>query len=377
MVKSLFLADSKSGQAAKVDEFAYILLAGVILIAIVMFASTTTVKENPLIVLPTDVFIQVQRGTYAEFNFTLEGNASMVTMEVTGDGKDWINFNKNNFNVAKQTAVKVKVVVPSSVVSGLYYSTIVVSSPGGNKTLEVRISVTDEPIDIVRSIDLGDFSVSYTVGTDVLASKKDVETYNGIFSGTEDVNLVHESMSDEKYEIIKSGFVSLLIEDAKGAGDLIVEFNGKEIFKGGQSIGELVIPLNKTQIQRANSVKIKSGGSGWMFWTTTSYKIKSAKLVVNYQSAPSVEKQFNLESKEVDRFRFGKISFMVDSYTKSNDITIKINDRNIFRGVPYGVVEVVFDNVPLVAGWNVIKFSLDKEAQYDLSNVILTIVYAQ
>jgi len=377
MTKHIVLARSSKGQtAAKVDEFAYILLAGVILIAIVMFASSTAVKENPVIVLPTDVFVPVQRGTAAEFNFTLEGNATMVTLEATGDGKDWINFNKNNFNVVKQTTVKVKVIVPSSVTAGLYYSTIVVSSSGGNKTLEARIDVTNDPIDIAKNVDLGDFSVSYTVGTDVLTSKKDVEAYNGIFGGS-DVNLVHESMSDEKYAIVKSGFVSLLIEDTNGAGDLIVELNSKEIFKGKQSIGELVIPLNKSQIQKANGVKIKSGGPGWMFWTTNSFKIKSAKFAVNYQSTPSVDKQFKLESKEVEKFRFGKISFMVDRYTKSNDLIIKINDRNIFRDVPYGVVEVPFDNVPLNVGWNIIKFTLDKEAEYDLTNVILTIVYAQ
>lgn len=375
MLKNLFL--SKKGQTkTKIDEFAYILLAGVILIAIVMFASSTIQKESPLIVMPSDVFIPVQRGTFTEFNFTLEGNATKVIIEATGDAKDWINFDKNYFNVIKQKTIKAKVVVPSSISAGQYHSIIVVSSSGGNRTLDVMIDVRDEPIDIAKTISLGDFSVSYAIGTDVLTSKRDVEVYQGVFS-SKDVNLVHESMDDGKYAIVNSGFISLLIEDANEAGELIIELNGEEIFKSKQGIGELIIPLNKDQIKKANTVKIKAGGPGFAFWATNSFKIKTAKFAVNYKSTPSVDKEFNLETKEVIKFRFGKVSFRVDEFTKSNDMIIKVNNVRIFRGVPLNPFEIDFENVPLNVGVNTITFFLDREAKYDLSNVILTIVYAQ
>lgn len=359
----------------RMDEFAFVLLAGIILIGVLMISFTTTPEELPPIVTPTDVFVVAQRGGVGKFNFVLEGNSTRVKFEVLGDIKEWANFNKNDFVLSGTEEITVTLVVPKSVVEGLYNGRIVVVTPSNkNKTVEVAVDVTQKAVEVSKTFDLGDFYVSYSEGTDNLASKEDAEVSKSYFS-EHTINLVHGSIDDDRFSIITSGFITLLIEDTNQAGNLIVEFNGKEVFNGKAVMGELNIPIEKSEIKKSNVVSIRAASPGWKFWMSTVYRMKNANFGINYQGGALVDKQFKLTSEETSKFRWGKLSFRVREYEQPNDLIIKINDWKIYRGVPSTWSTIIFgQEVALEEGFNNVSFSLDRDAKYYLVDVYLTMV---
>jgi hypothetical protein len=245
---------------------------------------------------------------------------------------------------------------------------------GGNQTNTTNISEGNfSANDVPKFINLGDFTVSYSLGSDVIAQKKDVEVTNG-WGGTSRVNLVG-IVANDKLLITNSGFIEIIIDDTNSAGNLIVEFNGQEVFNKKVDPGRASIQLTKDQIKDSNVVSIKAGGSGWKFWETTVYKIASAKLGINYQGTSFKTFQFPLTSDEVSNFRFGRLSFRISSSTSPSDMLIAINDQKFFRGVPPSAFIRDFGSeMPLIPGVNNITFSVEKASSYDLADVTLTIV---
>ncbi len=226
-------------EVRRIDEFAFVLLAGVILIFILMVAWTTP-TELPPYVEPTSVSLTAHKGTTKSFDLTINGTLTGVNLTASGEIKDWITFNKNNFDVDGKVKVTVTVKVPSTASLGYHNGRIIVSSTGGEKAVSVAVEVTEAAAKklATRPIVLGDFEVSYTSGTETLDSKESVQVSKGYFSG-HDINLVG-IVSEEKLDIITSGYLQLIVDDTNTAGNLIVFFNGKKVFDKPVGIGEVL-----------------------------------------------------------------------------------------------------------------------------------------
>ena len=368
---------NKGQSLPKIDEFAFVLLAGIVLIVVIMVSFSTIVPEIAPVVNPTSISVQIPKGTTRDLIVSVEGNLSSVDLEASGEIKDWINFNKNSFALFKSTDVTVKIQVPSYIQEKSYSGLITVGSSGGNKTIPVLIDVVAPTLkDLSKAVNLGDFSVSYILGSDVLAQKDDVQVSKGYFSESQ-VTLNHNPLNDEKLSQVTNGFIILVVDDTNSAGNLIVELNGKEVYSKQISPQEIRIDLDKSQIQKFNALTLRATDPGWKFWLNTIYKIKTVKFGINFQGISSKEVSFDLDDKDVANFKFGKISMNSQELTKNFGILlIKINGQTIFRGTPsIPLFSMNFGNeVSLQSGANTISFSMETDGGYKIKDATLFIV---
>jgi hypothetical protein len=371
----------KKGQV-KIDEFAFVLLAGLLLIVIMMIAWSALPQELPPMVIPPSVSLSIAKGSSGSFSFTVNGSSTKITLDPYGEIKDWLNFDKNFFALGGSTDVKVTVVVPNDIVEGMHTGYITVSSSGGNRTVYVNINVLKFSVtDIPHPFYFNDFTVSYTLGSEVIASKEDVEVVKGSFAN-QPVNLANEPLTDEKFSTITSGFIYLVVDDTNSGGNLIVELNGKEMFRRVVGIGEINIPLEKSQINKTNTIIVRAESAGWKFWMNTVYRIKNVKLGINYLGVSTQEKTFSLEATEVNNFKYARVNFRVKNYlTPPQELIIKINSQVVYNEIPSLTIfredfrKDIFGNpLNLNTGSNTLSFSLEKEGFYDLADVNLIVV---
>jgi len=367
----------------KIDEFAYVLIAGLLLIVIMMITWSALPQELPPMVTPPSVSLPVSRGSSASFTFTINATAAKISMYPYGDIKDWMNLDKNFFALGGSTDVKVTVVAPSDATEGTHTGYIVVSSAGGNRTVYVNVNVLKFSMtDIPHPIYFNDLAVSYTLGSEVIASDEDVQVAKGTFTN-QPVSLTNDLIPDDKFAIITSGFISIVVTDTNSGGNLIVELNGKEVFRRTASPGETIsIPLDRSQINKTNTVVLRTESPGWKFWMNTVYKIKTVKLGINYLGISSQEKTFDLNAIEVSNFKYARVSFRIKNYLlPQQELVIRINNQTVYMSIPPTLVfredfrnDIYGNPLSLNAGQNSISFSLENEGMYDLGDVTLIVV---
>jgi len=364
---------------ARIDEFAFVLLAGLVLIIVMMVAWTTTVTEV-LDVYPPSISLKLKPGDSETLELSLNGTATNVTISTTGDIRTWLSFDKQNFDVSGSEVVTVFVTVPTVAVEKIYRGSIQIFFTGGNKSIPVTINVTKTPVqDLWKNFYFGDFSVSYSVGQEVLASKSSFEVSKGYFSEYS-ASLTHESLSQEKFEIVTGGFINILVDETNNAGNLIVEFNGEEVYNKNTKPGEVLIELNASQIKKSNTVTIKAGLPGWKFWMNTVYKISSAKFGIFYYGVSEKSFNFELGDKEVDNFKYALFVARVKDSNPTKDLIVKVNDKEIFKANRKATdyIQKVLNpgEIKLVKGTNLISFSTEPpDGFYNLADVALTVVY--
>ncbi|MGC8812618.1 MAG: hypothetical protein ACP5O8_03495 [Candidatus Aenigmatarchaeota archaeon] len=364
---------------ARIDEFAFVLLAGLVLIIVMMVAWTTTVTEA-LDVSPSSISLKLKPGDSQSFDLSLNGTATNVTVSATGEIRTWLSFDKQNFDVSGSEVVTVIVTVPSIATEKIYRGSVQISFTGGNKTIPITINVTKIPTqDLWRNFYFGDFSVSYSVGSEVLASKSNFEVSKGYFSEYS-ASLTHESMSEEKFQIITGGFISILVDETNNAGNLIVELNGEEVYNKNTKPGEILIELNASQIKKSNTVTIKAGLPGWKFWMSTVYRISSAKFGIYYYGVSEKSFNFELGDKEVDNFKYALFVARVKDSNPTKDLIVKVNNKEIFKSnrkaTDYISKVLNPGEIVLNRGMNLISFSTEPpDGFYNLADVTLTVVY--
>jgi len=361
------------GSLTRVDEFAFVLLAGLVLILIM--AITWSQQSTDIDVLPTSVGVKLSPGSSKIFTLTFNGTMPNVTLVATGQVATWIGFMENNMQISGIKTLDCEVKVPIGTADGTYTGNIEVYYESRKKLIPVSVEVSKAAVaGIPRDIRLGDFSVSYLLGPEIIASSENKEVSKGYFSEYK-VNLVHEAIADDKFSAITEGAVYMLIEDTNNAGNLIVEFNGIEMQNKKASVGELSVNIPTTMIKKSNVITVKAGTPGWMFWTSTVYKIKTVRFSINYQKSVFPEKTFTLAEEEVMSFKFGKLHFLLGNSKTTSDMIISINGYQIYKGVPPQTFDINFGaEVAPNIGSNTISFLLEKEASYSLQDVTLTIV---
>lgn len=360
---------------AKIDEFTFILLAGIIFM-IIMLIAFTTIKES-LDVFPKSVSLTLQRGGSSTFTLTLNGSARNVSLSAKGEIAQFISFARNKLDVSGFENVDVTVNVPSGTVEKVYKGAIEIISSATPKLVNLEIDVRKVlPIaEVSRSISLGDFLVSFISTTETLINRGSLSVSKSYFSSFP-VSLISDPISENKLSVVKGGSISILIEQTNSAGNLIVIFNGKEMFNRRVGAGEVFIPLSKDDFKRTNVLEIKSGNPGLRFWLASVYAIRTVTVNAEFEGKESKEISFALDENEIKNFRFGRVMFDLKRSEPKNDLVIRINDQQVFRGV-VSQNSFMFDfesGTPLNVGDNKISFSAEKNSMYDIDDLTLLIV---
>jgi hypothetical protein len=232
--------------------------------------------------------------------------------------------------------------------------------------------------DITKFITLGDFTVSYSIGTETIDSKNNFDVYKSYFD-EKSSNLLG-SISDDKLSILKGATLTITVDETNNLGPLIVFVNGVEVYRNNFPVGTQIIPIDKSLLKSSNVVSITTDFSSWMFWRRSYYHIKSAKFEIQYQGSSFKDFTFYLDEKEFNKFKFGKLTFTLnpEGASTTNNLLIKINNERFFYGIPPLISFSKEITKPFLRlGNNKISFSVDPTATYNLQDVTLTFVISR
>ncbi len=368
----------KKGQT-RIDEFSFILLAGIVIIIILTISWSTPTEPAPVIT-PTTKSLTIGKGMSSSFDINITGYLSNVTLSASGDIKNWVTFSKNHFDIYGQEVVTVKVRVPNSASIGTYNGLVTVQSTGGSTSVHVTVEIPQiVTTEMSSSFQLGDFTVRYASGSKTLDSKEKFDVYTGYFSSYR-LNLIG-ILTDDELAMVKDGYIKLIVEDTNAAGNLVVYFNDGVAYNKVAGLGEIIIPLDKDQIKKSNSAVIGAGTPGWQFWMNTVYRFRYAELVVNYLGSLSKNIPFTLDQDMTSGFQRFILS-ATTSATSLSQLAIKVNDQTVYyQNPPLAFLNITFDRdtagnkLNLNAGNNTISFAFQQQASYELRNTVLTVYY--
>ncbi|MEM5772720.1 MAG: hypothetical protein QXL86_00610 [Candidatus Aenigmatarchaeota archaeon] len=361
---------------AQIDEFALVLLAGLILIGILVVVWTSQASTQ-ITVLPESKHLTIGRGSSSSFYIFMNGTAYNVTLRSSGEIANWISFERNKLNVEGEEKVRVFVNVPTSASYGVHWGEIYVETLGFQKIISVSVNVSTTTEEKTIPFSFGDFTVGYIVGEEVLAKRENFKVEKGYFS--EFSPSFAAIIPEEKLPLISRGYLQIIVDQTNSLGNLIVEFNDNKTFDKKVGVGEIIVEIPKELIKRSNSIVLKASTPGFVFWSSSLYKIASISLVVEYNGTIFREFSFYLEEFEAKNFKDGRISLFAKSYDiglpqKPVSLIIKINDKTIYEEIPpYYLVKKFGNEVKLKSGINKISFSCEKGGSYSLEDVTLTI----
>jgi hypothetical protein len=368
---------------ARLDEFVFVLLAGIVLIVILMM--WTIPSEPAAVVQPAAVSLTMLGGSSRQFtlNISTSGNPiTNVSLTASGEIANWVSFSQTQIDyIDAYKLVTVYVSVPASTSIKTYKGVIRVSSPGGSKEVQVSISVQNiTTVEFLSyPIPIEDFTVSYVSGSEIVDAASNVEVSKGYFSENY-LNLVGVLDEDKVKNAINS-YIRLLITDTNKLGKLIVEVNGQEVYNRLTELGELIVPVNASLLRRSNVARIRAANPGWMFWDTNVYRIRDASFVVEFRGNTTKEILVDLNQQQVSGFNHMKLKSIV-SYDKKPRLRIKVNEQTVYWGEPPIAIldlwidkDILGNKIVLIPGTNKVVISTESPSQVSFTNTLLTFSY--
>ncbi|MEM5836545.1 MAG: hypothetical protein QXR09_02670 [Candidatus Aenigmatarchaeota archaeon] len=360
----------------QIDEFALILLAGLILIGILVVVWSSQASTQ-ITVMPESKHLTIARGSSSSFYIFINGTAYNISLRSSGEIASWISFERSKLNVEKEDKVKVFVNVPLSASYGTHWGEIYVEALGFKKIIPISVDVSTQTKENTIPISFGDFSVGYIIGEETIAERTNLNVEKSYFS--EFPSSFAALIPEEKLPLISRGYLQIIVDQTNSLGNLRVEFNDNNIFDKKVGVGEVIVEIPKELIKKSNSVFLKTNTPGFVFWSSSFYKIALVRFVVEYNGTIFREFNFSLEEFEVKNYKDGKISLFAKKYEmglpqKQAKLIIKINGKTVYEDVPpYYLVERLGEKIELNPGINTISFSTEKGGSYLLEEVTLTI----
>ncbi|MGC9200923.1 MAG: hypothetical protein ACP5F8_03140 [Candidatus Aenigmatarchaeota archaeon] len=357
------------GQEKKViDEFAFVLLASLIFIGI-MLVYWTTPSELPPSLEPREIKVSSLPEKTKSITFKISGNLTSVLLEANGTISNLVSFSENNFAVYGEKEVKLSIKAPSSY--GTYSGYIIAKGKGGEDAIKLTLSVVPSLSLSSRSIPIEDFKISFYEKEKSLDLKENFEVKKSLFSSLS-AKLVFQPERE-----VESAKLKLYIEDVSGSGLLVIKMNGRVIFEDRASEGILEIPLNVSEIKEINFITIEVENKGLNFLASTSYHFYQAKIIVTYKSIPFYY-DLELSQNEIDNFNSLEFSSIVLQQNYPT-LEIRFNNQKVFIGkIPIASFRISFSkdlmgNDLIVLPKNKISFYLITEGEISFSNNILRI----
>lgn len=351
------------------DEFAFVLLAALIFIAIMLIHWTTS-QEFPPSLEPKVISVRMLPNTQKILTFRVIGNLTAVNLEANGTLSQLISFPENNFNVYGEK--EVKAILKSPVSYGKYEGYIIAKGKGGEDSIKVTVYVTSNLSLTYRSIPVEDFKIYNYGSEEVVRSEREFVVERSLFSSKK-AKLIFK-LENREIEELK---LKLAISNVKGPGYLVVRLNGNTVFRKKVVEGLEEIVLNVSDIRELNIMTIEVENKGFGIFFKTSYSIYEAKVIARYKSSP-YSFELYLSPKEIDDFHsFEFSSTLVQQNYPS--VEIKVNNQKVFIGkLPISVFKLniskdLLGNELLLYPKNNISFSLLTEGEIYFSNNIIKV----
>ncbi len=362
----------------KFDEFSLVILGGVIFLGILVL-SFTTPSEFPPKVAPLAVTLNLDPGSYETFNINVSGKITGVNVSATGEIANWMQISKTDLGILKEKeVVPVTISVPGIASAGTHRGKIVVLSKEGRAEVDVTVIVSAVKRLASRSIPIGDFKVSYQTGVKTLDSHG--ETFvSKSYLYEKPLNLVGV-VEDDVLPILTGGSVRFVVEDSNNYGAVVVSQNGRDIFSEVVGPGEVVVPLNISDVGGSNAITIRADNPGIFFWAENVYGIRDVSLDIAYSGSIPKTFDFALVPDEYRKFDHLQLTYSVtDNTPQLPPMKITLNGQTVYFDTPpttsfnQNFERDVFGGIIGVNERNTMTFSFNQEASYEISGATLTV----
>ena len=232
------------------------------------------------------------------------------------------------------------------------------------------------PQDVPRNIRIGDFSVSYAIGSKILNEEKNIEVKKGMFV---DKYYKTSVRIEQDMDSVTGAFIILDVLDTNSEGNLIVKVNGKVVFDQKVQSGEVNVPVDKSYLEFYNTIEISTSSPGWKFWAVSFYYMDRLKFGINFFGNLEKQESFIVYENELQNFKRGEVSLYIDSTEGDGNLIIDVNGHTIYKGKNLGQLIQPFQifDVGLVRGTNTITFSAEKGASYKIDDAEIIITHTE
>jgi hypothetical protein len=180
---------------------------------------------------------------------------------------------------------------------------------------------------VSRVQEYGDFGVGVPQDEELKSAPR-MEITAGIFGGASESFTI--TVPDYIEEWVKGGEITFTVEDTNKYGNLVIRWNGDELYNGKAYEGDHEVEISPSKVKKENTLDVLAGGPGLMFWAATVYSIKDFKVNAKYGPAKFVDLAVSQDELEtLDRFE-------LLWYTKSRrgNLSVKINGEEIYNMYP-------------------------------------------
>lgn len=365
------------GQALKFDEFGLVIMGAIIFLGI-MAVALTTPTEFTVKVTPAEITLNADPGSFQTFNITLSNKVTNVNISTSGEIADWLIPSRTDIgDIREKTVVPITVSVPSTAAGLVKKGRIVVKSSNGEADVAVTIVVSAVKKLTSRTFGVGDFNVSYVAGTKTLDSKDTTFASKSYFY--EKPVTLNGQLSDDEIPIVSGGAVKFFVDGANDYGPIVVSQNGQNIFSETVGPGQVIVPINKTDLRAYNTFTIRADNPGLYFWTENVYSLSTVKLDVDYNGPVRKTFNFTLVPEEFSKFDHIQITFDTLGATQNAPpVRILLNGQPIYLAKPSAGLNQNFDVDSLggfirVGAQNSLVFGIDQPGQYQLGGATVTI----
>jgi hypothetical protein len=162
-----------------------------------------------------------------------------------------------------------------------------------------------------------------------------MEISAGVFGGQGETFTV--TVPDYVEEWIKGGSITFTVDESNEYGNLIVKWNGAEVYKG-KPRGDREIELIPSQVKKDNTLEIIAEGPGIMFWAATIYKIKD--FTVNARYGPAKFLDFEVSQDELATLDHFELTWYTGS--RRGNLSVCVNGEEIYMGYPERDMSLTF-----------------------------------
>ncbi len=356
----------------KIDEFAFVLIAGIIILIVMLLMWGVPTQTQLPIVEPDSQSLVINRGSIEKFILKINVTSNKVTLTPKGTIKDWIKIGNNGFESSGLSSVEISVKVPSGTEERDYYGSIEVESEEGGKvvvplTITVIGSSSTTNTEVSRIHYIGDFTVTYVAGSEVLKTMNNVEV-----SGNKKVSF----SSNVDMSMVTDGLITIDVFYTNNEGNLVVKLNNQVLYDDQPGVGELELPVSMDMLKSYSVIEISTTKPGWKFWTSSVYRIDKVEFSVNYFGNVEKKETFEVVSEEITNFKEGRVEFKVEDYEGNGNLVVKINDYKVYEDTRQGNVAVAFrfEDVGLTRNQNTISFSTETGTTYNIKNARVVII---
>ncbi len=222
--------------------------------------------------------------------------------------------------------------------------------------------------DVSRSVYFDDMVVGQQ-STKSLKNVIELEVSNGLFSDAK-----QEMNIDIPQEILSEAVGAKIIFDVSDTnqyGELVIVFNGKEVFNRNAPTGRYEVIIPKNSLKADNGLVVYATGPGAKFWASTVYALKNFGFNAITESKQTLF--FNVFPEEIDIWNTGVMNFQVGRSSGENSkLVISINGKEIYNQFPTRN-QLELGARDIRPGTNVLSFK-SENGYFGLQNLYLNVI---